>query len=150
MVIRNAFKVAVIICPSKETFLTKVSGSLTEDQVNAMWVTCEENMKKISDMLWTFYKSEEMNELPLTVFKQTQQSSFSVKWPILDTASSTVTFFWLRIDISHPAFLNSSTKSRHLQNTLEWIYLLLVFDTVWNNVMQRSVSIVCELVGICM
>lgn len=79
MVIRNAFKVAVIICPSKETFLTKVSGSLTEDQVNAMWVTCEENMKKISDMLWTFYKSEEMNELPLTVFKQTQQSSFSVK-----------------------------------------------------------------------
>lgn len=64
MVIRNAFKVAVIICPSKETFLNKVSGTLTQDQVNSMWVTCEENMKKISDMLWAFYKSEGMDELP--------------------------------------------------------------------------------------
>ncbi|CBK22709.2 uncharacterized protein [Blastocystis hominis] len=64
MMIRNAFKVAVIICPSKDTFLTKVSGNLTQEQVNAMWVTCEENMKKISDMLWAFYKSEGMENLP--------------------------------------------------------------------------------------
>ena len=68
MIVRNAFKVAVIICPSKDTFLSKVSGNLTPEQVNAMWITCEENMKKISDMLWAFFKSEGMDELPSTVF----------------------------------------------------------------------------------
>ena len=62
--------------------------------------------------------------------QQTQKSSFSVKWLVFDTASSTVTFFWFRSDMSHPAFLNSSTKSRHLlrENT--------VFHTYFSSSMQ--------------
>lgn len=64
MLIRNAFKVAVIVCPSKATFLSKISGTLSREEVDELWVVCENNMKQISEKMWTFFKSEAMDELP--------------------------------------------------------------------------------------
>ena len=64
ILIRNAFKVAVIVCPSKATFLSKISGNLTKEEVDQLWIVCENNMKTISNKMWNFFKSEEMNDLP--------------------------------------------------------------------------------------
>ena len=64
ILIRNAFKVAVIVCPSKTTFLSKISGNLTKEEVDQLWIVCENNMKTISNKMWNFFKSEEMNDLP--------------------------------------------------------------------------------------
>lgn len=65
--IRNAFKVAVIIIPSKATFLEKISNGHTPEEVDKLWIECETDMKTISDKFWTFFKSENMEELPLDV-----------------------------------------------------------------------------------
>ena len=62
--IRNAFKVAVFIVPSKATFIEKISNGHTAQRVNELWVECEKDMKTISEKMWTFLKTEGMDELP--------------------------------------------------------------------------------------
>lgn len=70
MLVRNAFRIAVVVCPSRTTFMTKISGDLTPQQVDALWVECESNMKSISDKLWALLKTEGMEELPSSVCKK--------------------------------------------------------------------------------
>ena len=70
MLVRNAFRIAVVVCPSRATFMTKISGDLTPQQVDALWVECESNMKAISDKLWDLLKAEGMEELPFCVCKK--------------------------------------------------------------------------------
>ena len=65
--IRNAFKVAVIIVPSKATFIEKISNGHTPQEVDDYWITCENNMKTISNKFWTFFKAEGMDDLPSSV-----------------------------------------------------------------------------------
>ena len=67
MLVRNAFKIAVVVCPSRATFLSKISGDLTPTEVDELWVVCEKNMKTVSDKLWALLKVEGMEELPCCV-----------------------------------------------------------------------------------
>ena len=70
MLVRNAFRIAVVVCPSRATFMSKISGELSPQQVDALWIECENNMKAISDKLWALLKAEGMEELPFSVCKK--------------------------------------------------------------------------------
>lgn len=107
--IRNAFKVAVIVCPSKATFLTKISGNLSKEEVDHEWVVCEKNMKTISDRMWEFFKKEEMAELPSSVCYKSASSKGVVSFSfLLKTTCITLCLFLFSIEKSAPASLNSS------------------------------------------
>ncbi|KAK8798763.1 hypothetical protein WA158_007847 [Blastocystis sp. Blastoise] len=63
-IVRNAFKVAVVVCPSRDTFIDKIRDGLSEEQFKDYWVKTQDNLRVLKDLLWTLYKDNGWAELP--------------------------------------------------------------------------------------
>ena len=62
--VRNAFKVAVVVCPSRSTFIEKIQNGITEKEMYDYWVKVQDNLLKLKTNLWELYRDNNWQDLP--------------------------------------------------------------------------------------